>query len=50
MHYTPTAADWAWVAKTAIADAAKGGPKNSLNEAEFYDFANSFATHFGLCH
>merc|ERR1711971_468800 len=49
-NYKPTDADWAWVAKTAIADAAKGGNKHTMDLKEFTLFANQFADHFGLCH
>ena len=48
-HYTPTKADWAWVKKHAVADAAMGGNKHTMDLKEFTLFANQFATHFGLC-
>merc|ERR1711997_32813 len=49
MDYKPTKADWAWVAKQATADAATSGPKNSMNQKEFHNFAIEFAKHFDLC-
>lgn len=47
--YTPTDADWKWVAKHAKADAAKQGNKATMDPEEFNHFANQFAEHFGLC-
>merc|ERR1719498_453864 len=43
--YHPTKADWAWVAKTAYADA---GADKQLNPAEFHKWVNQFANHFHI--
>ena len=43
--YKPTKADWAWVAKTAYADA---GADKTLSEAEFAKWVNQFAAHFQI--
>merc|ERR1719222_1119722 len=43
--YKPTAADWAWVSKTAYADA---GADKTLNEAEFEKWVNQFAKKFQI--
>ena len=43
--YKPTKADWAWVAKTAYADA---GADKQLNEKEFAKWVNQFAKHFQI--
>ena len=45
----PSAADNEWLEKTAIADAGKGGPKDSMSKAEFAAFANQVINHFDLC-
>ena len=41
-----TKKDWAWVNKTATADAGKA---NGLNEADFHKWINQFADEFGVC-
>ena len=38
-----------WIKDQAIKDAGKGGPKDSMNVAEFGAFANATINHFGLC-
>ena len=43
--YTPTKADWAWVAKSAYADA---GTDKQLNAGEFAKWVNQFANHFHI--
>merc|ERR1719263_1736004 len=44
-NYKPTKADWAWVAKTAYADA---GADKTLSQAEFQKWVNQFAAHFKI--
>ena len=47
-HYTPTKADWDWVKKTGAAiDTHNPG---TVDEGEFFEFANAVAEHFHLCH
>ena len=43
--YTPSAKDWAWVSKTAYADA---GADKTLNAKEFHKWVNQFAKHFQI--
>ena len=43
--YKPTKEDWAWVAKTAYADA---GADKQLNQKEFTKWVNQFAKHFQI--
>ena len=43
--YEPTKEDWAWVAKSAYADA---GADKTLNRAEFTKWVNQFANHFHI--
>lgn len=47
--YTPTEADIKWVEGAAEKFAGKGGPKDSMSEAEFGGFVTAFTNHFGLC-
>ena len=44
-HYAPTKADWAWVAKSAYADAGKD---KTLSAGEFHKWINQFAQHFHI--
>ena len=44
-NYKPTKKDWAWVAKTAYADAGKD---KQLDPAEFHKWVNQFAHHFHI--
>merc|ERR1712127_763373 len=47
MHYTPTAADWDWIKATGSAIDTKN--PGSVDEEEFFTFANDVFNHFGIC-
>lgn len=48
-NHTITAADKAWVGEHAEREAGMQGNKSTMNEDEFWHFANQFAQHYDLC-